>query len=943
MNDTSLQESKPVLSSAVTRLIWRVYFLLAALQGASAVVFSLGILAKKEAAFPLDLSLGRMTIVAVLMIVMLTFAWLFLEAWFRPVRFDKRTERLAVFLSRPKVTGSAMILIGFGFIVGSYFITLVPEITEPFTKGLFDRLLPLVIWGTGLCAQTLIALPLLRNGVEAFKKLPGGKPFFLSVAIFGVIFLVWSWVSHTILPQESQVTGWNGLGSPIIETQLMLAWATGLVMLALVILIPAKSKVHPWLQWFKPRRIDLLISLLLWLVSVILWQSMPIEPNWFISKPRPPNFENYPLSDAQNYDKAAQTALVGEGFEFFDTPFIRRPIHAELLTILHLLGGQKYNTVIALQILILALLPPMIYFLTKTLHNRVSGVMAAVLVMLREASSIAIGSRVTTSHAKLLMTDLPAMLAVMAFTCVAVYWLQQMELRKINALLAGGFLGLAMLIRAEVFILFLALISISGLILLFNKRRALWIKSTLLLLLGIVLVISPWVWRNWKLTGQVFLDSPLWRADLILQRFRPVTSKPEPIVIPTTSVTETPANEPIKTPAGISPTSATPQLLPSANQAYPKPGGPEQDLFTSAIKQALNFVGKNPGQVAGFILTHYLNSQIQTFLILPTTFRPLDSFVNFLGHKSPSKLWFECCSVLNYVRRMPYWHKWNGEFPSQAIIPIAFNLVIVAIGIREAWKRYKLVGLAPLVFDLVYVCLNAIFRNSGGRYILPVDWITILYYSIGLAQIFTGVVGYFTNLKIVDTMTEDSALPTSVALQTSSGSNLARSRKFYLSAVCLFLLGCTLPFTESIIPERYTEARRMGMLNTLMGSDMLSEAQSRDLQTFLSQGGVVFFGRALYPQFYQINEGEANNDILEPRAYPRIGFFLAGPQRVSLILPFRKQNIHFPDASDIIAVGCPDQELWLVAIFNPSGLIESILTRSPFPSTLTCPLPAVEK
>ena len=95
---------------------------------------------------------------------------------------------------------------------------------------------------------------------------------------------------------------------------------------------------------------------------------------------------------------------VGEGFKDFNQGefFVRRSLLAFFHSILHTLGGQDYTTVVSIQIILLALLPGMVYYLTTMIHNRISGVIAGVIILLREANSIAIADTITASHAKLL-------------------------------------------------------------------------------------------------------------------------------------------------------------------------------------------------------------------------------------------------------------------------------------------------------------------------------------------------------------------------------------------------------------------------------------------------------------------------------------------------------------------------------------------------------------
>ncbi len=393
---------------------------------------------------------------------------------------------------------------------------------------------------------------------------------------------------------------------------------------------------------------------------------------------------------------------------------------------------------IAIQVLLLAFLPVLIYFLTKSLHQRSSGVIAAVIVIFRETNSISITGNITTSNVKLLMVDLFVAMAVVIFAILAIKWLrqivqqlaQQSERQTLLALVSGGALGLSMLIRLETAVLSLSPLFILSLIVLPKKKYGFFCKQLALFFLGIALVISPWVYRNWWRTGQLFVNSPLFRFGLISQRFKPATT-PNPVITPTAN--------------GQALTTLTPPAVPAV-PAEPASGQPEVQVTAQNYLQALF---KQPGELISYMLAHYANSQLQSILIFPTTFRGFDSTVAFLAHRDPSRFWTECCSLSNYTRRVPYWHKWSGAFPSQSILPILFSVLIIAAGIQTTWNTYKLVTLMPIFSMLAYFGFNAALRNSGGRYILPVDWAGILFYSIGIAQLTYFVLNSITGKKLV--------------------------------------------------------------------------------------------------------------------------------------------------------------------------------------------------
>ena len=890
---------------------WRIYFGGAIFWGILAfalLIINISLSGSVIAGF----SFMRLIAVIGIIIAILASAWFFLMSWAKPVMVEKSIDRLTTRLRQSNVWCIALLLTGLIFMTGSFIITLTPEISEIYTKVLYARTLPLIIWITGLSAQTLIFLFLFRYKKDLPGQIEKHNFFLITLVIIALLFVAWGWVAQTSFQTESETAVLNRPNAPILETQVLIAWAAGMAILGVIILFNRNMGKSDWRTRIKPLFFDIGIVLLLWFATIFLWESIPIYPNWFVSIPREPNFEYYPSSDAFLYDATAQFLLVGEGFRFAGSPFLRRPLHALFLTVLHLLGGQNYESVVLIQIILLALLPALLYILTSMLHNRISGAIAAVLIMLREANSIAISGSVTTSHAKLLMPDLITTLAVVLFVIMVTAWFKQIRSTTLYPLLAGGVLGVPILIRFETIVFLIIVGIISAIILNLRKNLSLWFKNMLLLMIGIMLVISPWIWRNWRISGQIFIDSPTFRFDVIGQRYKPSAADEQ-----------TPLQDP--------------QTTESSSPAAPE--NVRQEFISSVSAQAVDFIKKNPYRVAGFIVTHYLNSQIQTISMFPNTFRAFDSLTAFTGHRSTVRLWEECCSTQNYIRRMPYWHKWNGVFPSQSLVPLIFNSLILAVGIYIAWRRQQLIGLVPLILSTTYLFGNAVFRNSGGRYILPTDWVAILYFSIGLGYLSVRCIQLMAKREIPTTLEIHQGL--SKPLTTTRSNNLLRSPKFYVAAVGLFLFGCTLPVTEMIFQPRYTEARKASMLNDLMQSQLFDEQQIFSLQEFMDKDGVAAAGRALYPRYYLENEGEPGNEgMFGPEPYPRISFLLAGPERRSVIMPLQDDPSYFPNAADVIIIGCPERkgDVLAIGVFNNNKNLGTILIRSPLPDELSCPL-----
>jgi hypothetical protein len=503
---------------------------------------------------------------------------------------------------------------------------------------------------------------------------------------------------------------------------------------------------------------------------------------------------------------------------------------------------------------------------------------------------------ITTSHAKLLMVDLPATLCLACFALAMVVWLKGDGGRQVGVVIAGGLLGICMLIRVE----FTAMILASLLVMLiyFWKRPGELIKNIVLFGLGVLLLLSPWIWRNYEKTGELFLDSPSFRAEDILTNIQQ-----ESVEIQPSEEGEIP---------GFSSSPASPSASPT-----PAPSN-----------QLVNYLLGNSGRVTSYTLSHAIHSQLQVFLVLPTTFRPLDSLVGFTGHKDLQKLWEECCSIAQYPRRLPYWFQWDGVFPRQALIPLFINMAVILFGIYTAWKNYRLAGLLPLIFSLTHLLANAAIRKSGGRYILPADWVGVMYFSIGLAALTFRFLSLFWKQKLVE-----HPLLTIHARQTKphDGKPFWRQPGFYAVALGIFLVGCSLPVVERSIQPQFTEQRKTEMLEILLDSTSLDDIDRRFIEQSISEQEVVVeAGRALFPRFYRSGTGEpGTNNPMGPLPYARLGFYLVGPTNKAYILPAVKKPAYFPNSSDVIVISSLDGEVLAVGIFESPGELSTVLMNLP--------------
>ena len=848
---------------------------------------------------------------------------------------SKRSAILVIidrFLSSSKVLLKANIAFLLILIAGLEFIMLTPEIAEPFTHSYFVRLRPLVLLITTFSAQSLLFLSLFTGRLLKTKTSQQAQSFRCAAIVITIFIAIWGLVAYTRLGLNSSDVGigWNALGNPILGWQVLLAWIITSSGLGLAIRL--RQKFTPRTKKFPAA--DFILSITLWIVAFVLWMSVPLAPSWFASAPRPPNFSYYPNSDASVYDTTSQSALVGEGFQSWGVPFAIRPMYALILAIFHKFGGLDYEPIIWMQVAFIAFLPVGIYWLTKRIHNRISGILVALLIIFRETNAIQLGDVITNSHAKLLMSDLPTTVGVILFLLLIIIWLQEPQKYKKVPLIAGGVMGMFMLIRPE----FGVLLPVIGLISLIRLRKWVkqWFKSMVFLIIGLCLMLSPWIWRNYQITGTIFLDSPSYRADLFAQRYRNIENqnqnKETPIATTPIPTTE---SKPLSTD-----TLHESELTPISTPTIEKHPGESIKQFTQRLMQDVTvFIKKNPGAVLNFTLNHYMNSEIQTVLYLPATNQFFDSMIGFLGHRDINQFFFECCSPKHYISKLPFWHKWNGTLPLQSYVPIILNLMLISIGLSTAWVRQKWIGILPLMSSFGHYGINALVRNSGGRYILAMDWIGALYFGIGMTQITIWVIQYFRNKEIQrEIIGETPYQPISYhsPLKFFTKANV-------LTAFIIILVGCSLPIADQLIPERYPDILLDKRLNELPNeiNTVLSSDEVNIVNNFIHQGGSAFLGRALYPRFHRSGQGESGStwQAFYPRPFPRISFYLVGQKNTGVILPHQKKPDYFPNGADVLIIGCPRPDYFdtlAIIVYDSDGNSRSVYLREPLEENFAC-------
>ncbi len=845
------------------------WFLALVILPAAEALVSIGLVfgAQSEgaSAFFLGISATRWLLVLLLLGLAIVFGAL---AWlkFKRHKFWAKFEQRTLFLVNNRFYHVLVFVLIVVAVICFYTILVTFKFTDLFVLARLQRIIPLVIWLFLFSLQTIIILP----QTKAAKASRINKVFdSLELAPVGITFLllvlVAAFVHFTRLGLQPDKVGWDNPGVPLLGTQIFMALCLAGLLFGILWLL-AKG-----LGW-EISRFDGFAAILLWVIAVWSWQAQPLTPTFFSPTPRAPNYSYYPYSDAATHDLGAQNLMIGNGFP----DVIEKPLYSFFLAGIHSLVGQDYQNVVFAQIVVLALFPVVLYFIGGRFHHRISGALLAFAMIFRETNAIALSGEIRVSHSKLLMTDLPAALGIAAFTLLVMKWLQSDRRNYRWLVVVGGGLGMLALLRSQTIIFLPAVFVAAFLMYRTGIQKRLLVSG--IMLFGFVLALFPWSFRNYQVSGQFGYSQPLQAAYLARQY------------------------------------SLTPEL---AETGFPE-GTPVSDYVSLGFSKVWQFTLGNPLDAAGFISAHFFHNEVSSLLALPMRFDFADKLVTFYNLRpywigQEGKLWAECCSLNSYIANTPYWQNWNGIIPSEAWLPVLLNLGLVAIGIGTAWKKVGWLAIVPIEIHILYNASTAIARVSGWRLILPVDWVLLLFYCLGVVQVLLWIWDYIGATRSQKINGDKNPRPSRQSKKNDPHwSGVAKI------AAAIFFIGLLLPLSEKVIPARYQPLSE-AEAQVLWDNSEFSQQFELHLEDFLSKPGAeILVGRALYPRFYAANEGEPGEQgsAFNPLPFSRMTFSLIGPVGSQVALPLVSSPAEFPNASDVFVIGCEED-----AFFRASAVI----------------------
>ena len=515
-----------------------------------------------------------------------------------------------------------------------------------------------------------------------------------------------------------------------------------------------------------PGKFKRILPLLIWLCAVIVWTGIPNQNGFFSPPGRAPNFETYPFSDGSFYGHYARSAASGMGLKGDEIP--PRPLYIAFLTGLHLLSDNQYDRIIFFQTLVLGLLPVFVFLCGRDLHSTEAGLCAALFVILRETHAILaapFGHNVSTT--KYFFADIPTALVCAAYIWLLIRWQKQTGKGTRWAFAAGCAMGAMALIRTQSLCLILLLpFPLFSARHIPLKRKA---SQLTLFLAALGLCVLPWLLRSYRITGKFVFDHPMTQTAEMARSYNFE--------------------------------GADLSKLPDEND------GEYSDRMTAFIAASLR---KNFPKIARFVTVHFLNSEISGFRLFPLR----DTLYDPVELLKSSK---------------PFWETLDSsDLHLYNLIFFAAGYLIWALGIAGGHLRSGAAGFIPLAAILIFNFSTALGRYSAGRYLIPTDWIMMLYFAMGLAE-WIHILRQLSGGSIVAENTAEKGSPSPV-----------------LTGLFILLTAAAIPAADRLIPQSFVPEypasveEKLGSVNPKCGAEN---------HFFLN-------ALAVYPRYYAAGEGE---------------------------------------------------------------------------------------
>ena len=533
--------------------------------------------------------------------------------------------------------------------------------SEESFRPYFERIEPLLLYGIFASGSFILLFFQLREHINS-ESSETASVRKLATAFFYIAFALYLFIRVTgigIVPDEMD---WQPNGVVIRYWEIGLSFWIALTAAILLTLVHARRK---------QAAATILIFFLIWAGTALLWVSIPtmkVLSHSYFMEITPPNELPYPASDAAYYGLWAESVLAGLGFK---STVVTRQFLIVIIAFFETLTGNDLLKTIDCFTILLALLPACMYLLGKRLHSHGAGIFAAGLAVFREYNTILLAPHYMVSSSKMLLSDLPGMLCILAALCAAVGWYQK-PLSVPRMVLAGCLTGLSVTVRSQSIILIpcIAFFFLLDRGLSFRKR----ILPAAVFLLTALLMTAPWLIRSKIITGDFLLDEPGIHSTELARRW---SDDPDNVV---------------------------------SQQA----GENDAEYAARNTRHMIDFFLENPLYVLRFTASHFFANELCALTALP------------FGTESG-------LTIHDFADTG--FHDVEGRMLKGENVPILLVfLILIVLGMGAARKRAGIAGLLPFFICSIYLFLTAAGRYSGWRFALPADWFCYFYFALGIGE-----------------------------------------------------------------------------------------------------------------------------------------------------------------------------------------------------------------
>ncbi|MFC2064826.1 ArnT family glycosyltransferase [Chloroflexota bacterium] len=643
-------------------------------------------------------------------------------------------------------------------------------------------------------------------------------------------------------------------GIPITSFQVFIAW----VIFLLIILYDRKHKLCEkiTIRWV------LGIFLVIWISTTIIWATTPIVCTNDRPGPYPPNNICYPQINDAVYSIGSHYTSLGQGIN--NHWLTDKPLYMVFLAAGQSLFGQDIDSYLGFQIIIVALLPAILFLFARKYFGFAQGVLLTILLTAQGMNALNLYQLVDSVNVKVENTEVFTSLILVLLLPALFLWLNKPN-RKDGPILTGGLLGIAVLTRFNP--IFIAPIVILVVWIYHRKPWKTFFLNVSLFIITFLLVTVPWFISANDKDGNNFYVTKI--SNVISSRF------------------------------GINIFSKPPQgsTLPPTVNTIPQPELTPPDQPADQLNYPSTQINYS-GSVG--IIFHFLNNEMAGIAQLPSRI-----------------LFYDVQTQIQDPMRDSHRFFWKYDLTFENIIALIVSTLLFCMGLVAAWRKFGIAGFSALIIQIGYYLGNAFAQTSGGRYLEPVFWSVLLYFTLGLGVITARLIQFISGGK------EGSYLyskRTGIVSNQLVVAHNNQGSKIIWAIIPILLVGLSVPVIGNLnspFPVEVDSTINEIAYQHASAANLVSESE---WDQFLQDPGKL------------VVQGVAYN----PRSY-RIGFYLPGNLKFELMVlaqdhvyvSYAKGVLprqYFSDGSQVILVGCKlgDDSLWVAnrIIMNTKMIIQ---------------------